>query len=69
MIPADVLSDLFTLLPGPVENLDVLELHTDPTAELNSICGVVFAASFDGTVGVSPEQKQDKCFRLHNDVV
>lgn len=44
-----------TLLPGPVENFDVLELHADPSPQGHRLGGVVLVASFDGAVGVSPE--------------
>lgn len=42
-----------TLLPGPVENLDVFQLHTNAGPELHSICSIVFAASFNGAIGMS----------------
>ena len=44
-----------TLLPGPVEHLDVFQLHTDASPELQCICSIVFAASLNGAVGMSPE--------------
>lgn len=44
-----------TLLPGPVEDFDVLELHADPGPQRHRLGGVVLVASFDGAIGVSPE--------------
>lgn len=44
-----------TLLPGPVEDFDVLELHADPGPQRHRLGGVVLVASFDGAVGMSPE--------------
>lgn len=46
-----------TLLPGPVENLDVFQLHTNAGPELHRIRSVVFVASLDGAVSMSPERK------------
>ena len=45
-----------TLLPVPVEDLDVLQLHSDARPEVDRVGGVVLAASLDGAVGVSPAQ-------------
>lgn len=58
-----------TLLPGPVENLYVFQLYTNASPELHSIRSVVFAASLDGAVSMSPEQKinstiQNKIFHV-----
>lgn len=47
-----------TLLPGPVENFDVFQLYTNACPELHSICSIVFAASFNGAIGMSPKQRQ-----------
>lgn len=49
-----------TLLPGPVEDLDVFQLYTNACPELHGICSVVFAASLDGAIGVSSAQKTIK---------
>ena len=46
-----------TLLPGSVENLDVFQLHTNTSPELHSIRSIVFAASLNGAIGMSPKQK------------
>lgn len=46
-----------TLLPGPVENLDVFQLHTDAGPELHSICSIVFAASLNGAIGMSSKDR------------
>lgn len=43
-----------TLLPAPVENLDVFQLYTNASPELHSICCVVFATSLNGAIGMSP---------------
>ena len=43
-----------TLLSGSVENLDVFQLYTNAGPELDRICGVVFVASLDGAIGMSP---------------
>lgn len=57
-----------TLLSGPVEHLDVLELDADASPELHSVCGVVFVASLNGAVCVSPEQKATKAKQsLHSE--
>lgn len=44
-----------TLLSGSVENLDVFQLYTNASPELHSICSVVFAASLNGAIGMSPK--------------
>lgn len=49
---------VFTLLPGPIENLDVLKLYTNARSELHGICSIVFAASLNRPIGMSPEQKK-----------
>ena len=58
-----------TLLPGSVENLDVFQLHTNSSPELHSICSIIFAASLNGAIGMSPKKKTDqlraKCKILH----
>lgn len=46
-----------TLLPGPVENLDVFQLHTDAGPELHCICSIVFAASLNGAIGMSSKER------------
>lgn len=51
---------LATLLPGLVEDLDVFQLHADAGPELHGICGVVFAASLYGAIGMSPNKKNTK---------
>ncbi len=50
-----------TLLPCPVEDLDVFQLYTNAGPELHSICSVVFAASFNGAICVSPKQQTTNC--------
>lgn len=49
-----------TLLPGPVEHLDVFQLYTNASPELHSICSVVFVASLNGAIGMRPEQTKTK---------
>ena len=49
-----------TLLPGPVENLDVFQLHTNASPELHSICSIVLVASLNRAIGMSPKQKAAK---------
>lgn len=49
---------LFTQLSVSVENLDVLQLHTNACPELHSIRRVVFVSSFNGAVGMSPDRQQ-----------
>lgn len=49
-----------TLLPGPVENFNVFQLYTNACSELHSICSIVFAASLNGAIGMSPKQKTTK---------
>lgn len=45
------------MLPGPVENLDVFQLHTNTSPELHSICSIVFVASLNGAIGMSSKEK------------
>lgn len=42
-----------TLLPVPVEDLDVFKLHTNARSQRHGVCGIVFASTLDGAVGVS----------------
>lgn len=49
-----------TLLPGLVENLDVFQLHADAGPELHGVCGVVFATSLYGAIGMSSNDKHQE---------
>lgn len=67
------LSFLFppTLLPCPVENLDVFQLNTNACPELHSISSVVFVASLDGAICMGSKQ-QTKTLRVseqHNTIM
>lgn len=46
-----------TFLPVPVEDLNVFELDTDARSQGHRVCGIVFAPTLDGAVGVSPRGK------------
>lgn len=45
---------MFTLLSGPVENLDVFELHANPSSQRHRVGGVVLVASLNRAVSVRP---------------
>lgn len=47
-----------TLLSGPVENLDILQLHSNASPELHGISGIVFASSLDGAVGMGSKKRR-----------
>ncbi len=49
---------VFTLLPGPVENLDVFELHPNTSPQRHGVCGVVLAASLYGAISMRPGPKE-----------
>lgn len=51
---------MLTLLPGPVENLDVFELHPNTRPQRHRVCGIVLAASLYGAISMRPGSKQTK---------
>lgn len=45
---------MLTLLPGPIENLDVFQLYTNTSPQRHRVCGVVFVASLYGAISMCP---------------
>lgn len=49
---------VLTLLPGPVENLDIFKLHPNTSPQRHGVRGVVLAASLYGSISMGPGSEQ-----------
>lgn len=51
---------VLTLLPGPIENLDVFQLHPDTSPQRHRFCGVVLVASLYRAISMCPSKQTDR---------
>lgn len=45
---------VLTLLSGPVEDLDVFELHPNTSPQRHRVCGIVFTSPLYRAIGMRP---------------